>query len=147
MDRNEKMIKIMDKIAIEETEIKEEFIRASGPGGQKINKTATAVQLRFNVKNSPSLPDDLRRRLLRLAGRRLTSEGFLIIEARRFRTQTQNRRDALERLIKLIRRASRKPRRRRKTTPTPASRRRRLEAKRRRSAKKDLRKPVSPSED
>jgi len=141
------MIEITDKLAISEKEIEEEFIRASGPGGQKVNKTATAVQLRFDAKNSSSLPAAVRRRLLRLAGKRLTSEGIIVIDGRRFRTQSQNRRDALERLIKLIRRAARPPKPRRKTGPTAASRRRRLEAKRQRSLKKQMRKPVSPLED
>ena len=127
------MLHITPTISIDEGEIQEEFVRASGPGGQNVNKVATAVQLRFDVSGSPSLPDEVRARLTRLAGRRITKEGVLIIRAHRFRTQEQNRRDALERLIGLIRNAAEKPRYRRKTKPTTASKERRLEAKQRRS--------------
>ena len=140
------MIYVTPDISIDEREIQEDFIRASGPGGQNVNKVATAVQIRFHVGNSPSLPDDVRRRLLRLAGRRVTEDGLLIIHARRFRTQKQNRQDAIDRLVELIRKASKKPRPRRKTTPTHASRRRRLEAKRRHSRTKSLRRPVHKAE-
>jgi ribosome-associated protein len=135
------VIKITPNIAIEENEIEESFIRASGPGGQKLNKTATAVQLRFDVANSPSLPNRVRERLMRLAGNRLTDEGELIIEARQFRTQEQNRQDARARLVKLIRQATRKPKTRRKTSPTAASQERRLQKKRRRSEIKRRRQP------
>ncbi len=141
------MIFITPTIAIDESEVKEEFIRASGPGGQNVNKVSTAVQLRFDVGNSPSLSDEIRGRLIRLAGRRITADGILIIEAKRLRTQSGNRRDAMERLIDLIRRAARRPRVRRKTRPTRASKERRLEAKRRRSHAKSRRKPVVVDED
>jgi ribosome-associated protein len=133
------MLHITPTIRIDEGDIQEEFIRASGPGGQNVNKVATAVQLRFDVSGSASLPDDVRTRLIRLAGRRITKEGVLIIRAHRFRTQEQNRRDALERLIGLIRNAAEKPRVRRKTKPSPASKERRLEAKQRRSMLKKQR--------
>lgn len=141
------MIEITPTIAIEETEIELEFIRASKPGGQKVNKVATAVQLRFDVANSPSLPDDVRERLIDLAGQRITEDGVLIIKAQRYRAQDRNRQDALDRLIELIRKAAEKPKRRRKTRPTLASKSRRLESKRRRGQTKRTRQPVPPSED
>ncbi len=133
------MIRITPGISIDEREIEESFIRASGPGGQNVNKLATAVQLRFDVRRSPSLSEDVRDRLARLAGRRLTNDGVLVITAQRHRTQERNRQDALDRLIDLIRRAAMPPRPRRPTRPTAASRRRRLDAKTRRSATKRLR--------
>jgi len=141
------MIHITPAISIDEREIELDFVRSSGPGGQKVNKVATAVQLRFDVRHSPSLPDDVRQRLTRLAGKRMTDDGVLIIEARRFRTQEQNRQDAINRLVELIRRAARKPRSRRKTQPTAASKQRRLESKRRRSDTKRWRRPVSHADD
>lgn len=140
------MIQITEKIFINESEIKEEFIRSSGPGGQHVNRVATAVQLRFDVANSPSLPLDVRDRLLRIAGKRATEEGVLIIEARRYRSQEKNRKDALDRLIKLIAKAAQKPKVRRKMKPTYESIRRRLEAKRRRSRIKKLRRLSLDSE-
>lgn len=133
------MIQITPAIEIDEGEIQFEFIRASGPGGQKVNKVATAVQLRFDAANSPSLPDEVRRRLIHLAGKRMTEDGVLVIHARRFRSQDRNRRDAIDRLIALIRKASIQPKSRLKTRPTKASKERRLEAKRRRSRTKHKR--------
>jgi ribosome-associated protein len=135
------MIKITKDIAISENEIEEQFIRASGPGGQRVNRAATAVQLRFDVANSPSLPDAVRERLVHLAGSRMTEDGVLIVEAKRFRMQDRNRQDAINRLVKLIRKAARKPKTRRKTKPTRASKGRRLRNKRRRSEIKRMRRP------
>jgi ribosome-associated protein len=122
------MIHITKDISIDEKEIKEEFIRSSGPGGQNVNKVATAVQLRFNTY-STSLPEEVRKRLIRLSGRRLTTGGVLIITARRFRTQEKNREDAMLRLISLISEACKNPKKRKKTKPTGASMRNRLNIK------------------
>ena len=133
------MIPVTPRIAIDERELEESFVRGSGPGGQNVNKVATAVQLRFHVRGSPSLPDDVRARLERLAGSRLTADGVLVILAQRHRTQEANRRDALLRLVELIRRASVAPKPRRPTKPTAASKRRRLDSKARRSRLKTLR--------
>src|SRR5262245_21452243 len=133
------MIRITASISIGENELEEQFIRASGPGGQTVNKLASAVQLRFDVRRSPGLPDDVRARLGRLAGRRLTREGVLVINAQRHRTQERNREDARERLFDLIRRAAVAPLPRRATKPTAGARERRLESKKRRSAIKGLR--------
>lgn len=141
------MIYITHNISIDESEIQEEFIRSSGPGGQNVNKLATAVQLRFDAVNSPSLPDDVRQRLIRLAGKRITEAGILIISARRFRTQERNRQDAINRLVELIRKAAAKPKLRRKTKPPLALKEQRLESKRRRSKLKQMRQAVPSSED
>ena len=140
------MIKITDTIAIAESELEYHFIRASGPGGQNVNKVAAAVQLRFNVHGSPSLPGDVRQRLARLAGKRVNDEGVLVIRAERFRSQERNRQDATERLGKMVRRASVPPRPRKPSAPSRASVERRLEAKRRRGQNKELRGPVTESE-
>ena len=140
------MIRVNHNIALDENEIQEDFVRSSGPGGQNVNRVATAVQLRFDIVNSASLPEDVRRRLLRVGGSRVTREGILVIDARRFRTQEQNRSDARERLIGLVRKAAEKPKPRRKTKPTAASKRKRIQEKRRRSRIKQQRQPVDPAE-
>lgn len=136
------MIHVTHTIAIDENEIQEDFIRASGPGGQNVNKVATGVQLRFDVPNSPSLPNEVRESLFALARKRITKEGVLVIDARRFRSQKANRRDAMERLVGLIRKAAQKPQIRRKTRPTLASKMLRLEDKQHRARTKRLRRPI-----
>jgi ribosome-associated protein len=133
------MLRITDHISIDEREIEESFVRASGPGGQNVNKLATAVQLRFDVRRSPSLPNDVAIRLTRLAGKRMTKDGVLVIIAQRHRTQERNRADALDRLTALIREAATPPTPRRATRPTKASKERRLEGKKLRSNIKGMR--------
>ena len=141
------MIPIDNDISIDEGEIQFNFVRASGPGGQHVNKVASAVQLRFDVKHSPSLPEPVRSRLLKLAGKRVSQGGVLTIEADRHRKQHRNRRDALDRLIGLIRQATRSPKRRISTRPSKASRQRWMAARRHRSRVKKLRQPVNPTQD
>ena len=126
-------MQITPTIVLDDAEIEEDFIRASGPGGQNVNKVSTAVQIRFDALHSPSIPEDVRTRLLRLAGQYLTKDGVLIITAQQYRTQAQNRQDARDQLAALIERASHRPTPHFKTRPTLASKQRRLEGKRKRS--------------
>ena len=133
------MIRVTDSISLSEDEIEEQFIRAPGPGGQNVNKVASAVQLRFDAAKSPALSVQMRARLARLAGRRMTRDGVVVITARRFRSQDRNRQDALQRLIDLIRTAATPPRTRRPTRPSAASRRKLLASKRRHGDLKKLR--------
>ena len=137
------MIRVTPFIVIRESEIKEEFSRSSGPGGQNINKVETAVKLRFSVSNSQSLPASIRNRLLRLGGKRITAKGDLIIDAHRFRSRERNRQDARQRLVALIRAAAERPSIRLRTKPHAGAKRRRLDAKSRRGEVKRLRRPVS----
>jgi len=136
------MMRVNRTIAIDDSEVSFEFIRSSGPGGQNVNKVATAVRLRFDARRSPSLPADVRERLLRIAGRKAGEDGVLTILARRYRTQEANRRDAVKRLIDLVRVASEKPRKRHETKPTAASKKRRLDTKRLRARTKDARRTI-----
>lgn len=133
------VIRVTDAIFIGQWEIEESFVRAAGPGGQHVNKTSSAVQLRFDVRHSPSLPDDVRARLERLAGQRLTKDGVLVLVAQGERSQLRNRAEALARLVELIRAAAIRPVPRRPTKPTKASKRRRIEGKKHRGAIKSLR--------
>ena len=133
------MIRVTDTISIPEEELEESFVRSSGPGGQNVNKLSTAVQLRFDVRRSPSLPNDVAIRLMRIAGKRLTKDGVLILIAQNHRTQERNRADARERLAELVREASVRPVPRRATKPTKASKTKRLEGKKRRGDVKGMR--------
>jgi len=141
------MIRISRGIVIDEREIEFDFIRSSGPGGQNVNKVSTAVRLRFDVRGAGTLPLDVRDRLIRLAGKRVGDDGFLTIHARRCRTQESNRREAIERLVELVEKATEKPKPRRATKPTAGSRERRLDAKRRRGETKQGRKARDRTDD
>lgn len=141
------MIRVTRSIALDESELQFRFVRSSGPGGQNVNKVATAVQLRFDLRGSPSLPEDVRARVLRMARNRINENGVLILDARRYRSQERNRQDALDRLIRLLQRAAQPPRVRRKTRPTAASKAKRRAQKRRRSEVKRTRRPVEPDDD
>lgn len=134
------MIRINKNLVIKESELSFNFIRSSGPGGQNVNKVATAAQLRFDISSSESLAEDVKTRLKSIAGKKVTKDGVLIIEAKRFRTQEKNRQDAIERLIDLIEKASRKIKRRIKTNPTAGSNQKRIETKKKLSEKKKMRK-------
>jgi ribosome-associated protein len=133
------MIRITDTISIDESELSESFVRASGPGGQNVNKVSSAVQLRFDVRHSPSLPDDVAVRLMRIAGKRLTKDGVIVIAAQQHRTQERNREDARDRLFAMIRQAAVRPTPRRPTKVPKAQRRERLDAKKHRAGVKNLR--------
>ncbi len=140
------MLRITPTIAIDESELRLEAVRASGPGGQNVNKVATAIQLRFDVRGSAALPDDVKERLIRLAGKRVTGGGVLMIKAQRYRTQQRNQQDAIDRLTHWLRRAAQKPKPRRKTRPTAASKERRLAGKQHRGKAKRMRQRVSDAD-
>jgi ribosome-associated protein len=133
------MIPITEILSLSDSEIKIDFIRSTGPGGQNVNKVATAAQLRFDAAHSPSLPEDVRERLIKLAGKKVSGEGILIITARRYRSQEQNRQDAIDRLVALMRKAMERPKPRLKTKPSKAAKQRRLEAKKHRGKIKRMR--------
>ena len=137
------MLQVTPSITIDDSEIEERFIRSSGPGGQNVNKVATAVQLRFDVGRSRAIDDEVRERLTTIAGSRMTSDGVLVIDSRAFRTQAQNREAARERLVEMVRKAAVRPKRRRKTRPSGASKLQRLDSKRRRASTKQRRRDVA----
>ena len=137
------MIQVTRTIALADDEIRLNFVRASGPGGQNVNKVSTAVELRFNAAGSPAFSDETRERLIKLAGRRLTREGEIVLFADRFRTQERNRQDAIDRLVELIRRAAHRPAIRKATKPTLASKKQRLDAKKQRGKIKAMRRPTA----
>ncbi len=137
------MLQITPSIAIDDSELEERFIRSSGPGGQNVNKVATAVQLRFDVGRSSAIDDEVRERLKTIAGSRMTADGVLVIDSRAFRTQAQNREAARERLVEMVRQAAVRPKRRRKTRPSGASKLERLDSKRRRANTKQGRRDVA----
>ncbi len=141
------MITVSPEIEIHESDIKYDFIRSSGPGGQNVNKVSSAVQLRFDLHNAKGISDEMKRRISKLAGRKMTDHGVLIIEAKRYRTQERNKTDALDRLIKIIERASTKPKKRLSTKPSKLSKEKRLRAKHKKSQKKQLRSPVDATRD
>jgi len=140
------MLQITPTLTIPDDELTFTFVRSSGPGGQNVNKVATAAQLRFDVRNSPSLPEEVKARLIKLAGYRMTQDGILVVEAKRYRTQEQNRADAEQRLVTLIQKALVRPKRRRSTRPSAASQARRIESKKRRGRIKRIRQ-AAPSHD
>jgi ribosome-associated protein len=141
------VIRITPQIELDEAEISFDFVRASGPGGQNVNKVSTAVQLRFDAARSPSLTDEVRRRLIHLAGRRATKEGVIVIDARRQRTQERNRQEAVDRLVDLISRAAERPLKRRPTKPSAAARQQRLRQKQRRAEIKRDRRAIPRTDD
>ena len=141
------MIQVAGNICIVEKDIQKRFIRASGPGGQHVNKASTAVQIRYDVRQASTLPEDVKKRALVLAGKQATVNGEIVIEAQRFRSQEQNFKDAVNRLVRIIRSASEKPKTRRKTRPTKASATRRLDTKRKHSRLKQFRSRVGRGEE